>query len=210
LQRPLDGNGPAATSSRRPYRGLGLLRRPTTRWLLPVRSNARVWNINGPKTGHTWSRRIKGCQRVSRGLGTTRPNQHPSDLKKFKNVISQHAVRTERVVHVLPDWVGVAADFDGVHLSWQGSSPPRIYQRPFQCRHHDDALLGKRTHTWLHDVFDEPKPLDAPTLTGRVGGALALTLLATLSVRYQTDWSSKDSWVVKASSVKVRRIQLLT
>jgi hypothetical protein len=150
--------------------------RPTTRWLLPVRSNARVWNINGPED---WAHLVETYPKVANGSHAgwelPGPNQHPSDLKKFKNVISQHAVRTERVVHVLPDWVGVAADFDGVHLSWAGFLTTEGYISDLS--NVGTTMMrywGSERTLWLHDVFDEPKPLDAPTLTGRVGGGVGV------------------------------------
>ena len=150
--------------------------RPTSRWLLPVRSDARVWSINSPED---WARLVETYPKVA-----TRPhagwelpgsNQHPSDSKMLRSFTTQHAVRTEIALHVLPDWEGVAADFDGVHLSWAGFLTCEGYISDLP----DGGVTmmrywGSERTLWLHDVFDEPEPLAAPALTGRVGGGVGI------------------------------------
>jgi hypothetical protein len=93
----------------------------------------------------------------------------------LRSVATQHAVRTEIAVHVLPDWEGVAADFDGVHLSWAGFLTSEGYISDLS----DGGVTmmrywGSERTLWLHDVFDEPEPLAAPALTGRVGGGVGI------------------------------------
>jgi len=150
--------------------------RPTSRWLLPVRQDARVWNINGPED---WARLVetypKVVTRPHAGWELAGPGQHPSDTKMLRSVATQHAVRTEIAVHVLPDWDGVAADFDGVHLSWAGFLTSEGYISDLS----DGGVTmmrywGSERTLWLHDVFDEPEPLTAPALTGRVGGGVGI------------------------------------
>jgi hypothetical protein len=93
----------------------------------------------------------------------------------LRAVATQHAVRTEIAVHVLPDWEAVAADLDGVHLSWAGflTSEGYISDLPnggvTMMRY-----WGSERTLWLHDVFDDPEPLGAPALTGRVGGGVGI------------------------------------
>jgi hypothetical protein len=90
-------------------------------------------------------------------------------------VAAQHAVRTEIAVHVLPDWEGVAADFDGVHLSWAGFLASEGYISDLANGGVTMMRYWASERTlWLHDVFDEPEPLAAPALTGRFGGGVGV------------------------------------
>lgn len=150
--------------------------RPTSRWLLPVRPSARVWNINGPED---WARLVETYPKVATrphaGWELPGPNQHRSDTKMLRSFATQHAVRTKIEVHVLPEWEGVAADFDGVHLSWAGFLTSEGYISDLS----DGSVTMMRYWAsertlWLHDVFDEPEPLAAPALTGRVGGGVGI------------------------------------
>lgn len=93
----------------------------------------------------------------------------------LRRIATQHAVRTGSAVHVLPDWDGVAADFDGVHLSWAGFLTSEGYISDLS----DGGVTmlrywGSERTLWLHDVFGEPQPLAAPALTGRVGGGVGI------------------------------------
>jgi hypothetical protein len=148
--------------------------RPISRWLLPVRVDARVWDINEPED---WARLVETYPKVAArphaGWELPGPNQHPSDTKMLRSVTTQHAVRTEIAAHVLPDWEGVAADFDGVHLSWAGFLTSEGYINDLSD---GGATMmrywGSERTLWLHDVFEEPEPLAAPALTGRFGGGV--------------------------------------
>lgn len=150
--------------------------RPTSRWLLPVRSDARVWNINGPED---WTRLVETYPKVATqphaGWELPGPNQHVSGTRVLRAVANQHAVRTEIAVHVLPDWEGVAADFDGVHLSWAGFLTSEGYIS--DLANGGITMMrywGSERTLWLHDVFDKPEPLAAPALSGRVGGGIGI------------------------------------
>jgi hypothetical protein len=93
----------------------------------------------------------------------------------LRSVAAQHAVRTEIAVHVLPDWEGVAADFDGVHLSWARFLTSEGYISDLS--NGGITMMrywGSERTLWLHDVFDEPEPLAAPALTGRVGSGVSI------------------------------------
>ena len=150
--------------------------RPTSRWLLPVRSDARLWIIHQPAD---WARLVETYPKAA--LGThggwelPGPNQHPSETTVLRSIATQHAVRTEVTNHELPDWERVAADFDGVHLSWAGF----LTTEGFISDLSDGGVTMLRywgsEHTlWLHDVFGEPIPLDAPVLSGTVGGSVGV------------------------------------
>ncbi len=147
--------------------------RPTSRWLLPVRRDARVWNIDAP---NDWARLVESYPKVAtrphEGWELPGPNQHRSDTKMLRLVTSQRAVRTEISGHLLPDWARVAEDFDAVHLSWAGFLTTEGYISDLSS----GALTmmrywGSERTLWLHDAFGEPQPLGAPHLTGRIGGA---------------------------------------
>ena len=64
---------------------------------------------------------------------------------------------------LVPDWAAVAADYDGVHLSWGGFLTAEGYVSDLDGG--DVTMLrywfSERT-LWLRDVFGEPVPLDAP------------------------------------------------
>ena len=148
--------------------------RPTSRWLLPVRPRGRLWNINAPGD---WTRLVETYPKVATrphyGWELPGPNQHRSDSKMLRSVATQRAVRTEIVVHVLPDWERVAADFDGVHLIWAGFLTSDGYIS--DLANGGVTMMrywGSERTLWLHDVFDEPEPLAAPARTGRVGGGV--------------------------------------
>ncbi len=150
--------------------------RPASRWLLPARPNARVWNINGPED---WARLVETYPKVSSrphaGWELPGPNQYPSDTTMLRSIATQHAVRSEIGVDMLPDWEGVAADFDGVHLSWAGFLTSEGYIS--DLTNGGVTMMrywGSERTLWLHDVFDEPEPLTAPALTGSVGGGIGI------------------------------------
>ena len=150
--------------------------RPSSRWLLPVRSGTRVWNINEPRD---WARLVEAYPKVATrthdGWELPGPNQHQSDTKMLRSVATQRAVRTEVSVHVLPDWERVALDFDGVHLSWAGFLTTEGYISDLSGGGVTMMRYwGSERTLWLHDVFNEPEPLTAPALTGRVGGGVGI------------------------------------
>ena len=64
---------------------------------------------------------------------------------------------------LVPDWAAVAADYDGVHVSWAGFLTAEGYVSDLDGG--DVTMLrywfSERT-LWLRDVFGEPIPLDTP------------------------------------------------
>jgi len=149
---------------------------PTSRWRLPVRPSARLWTIDRPSD---WVRLVETYPKVETrahsGWELPGPNQHHSNSKLLRSFTTQRAVRTEIESHVLPNWDDVAANFDGVHLSWAGF----LTSEGFISDLSDGGVTmlrywGSERTLWLHDVFEEPVPLTAPVLTGRVGGGLGI------------------------------------
>ena len=146
--------------------------RDVSRWLLPIRANRRLWTIDGPDD---WVRLVetypKMATRPHAGWELPGPNQHRSDIRALLRIPRQHAVRDKIQSHLLPDWNEVAVDFDGVHLSWAGFLTAEGYVSDLPSG--GVTMLrywGSERTLWLHDVFGEPRPLTAPTLTSRIGG----------------------------------------
>jgi hypothetical protein len=70
---------------------------------------------------------------------------------------------------VLPDWAAVRGDYDGVHLSWAGFMTTE--GRVTELGDGSVTMLrywGSERTLWLADVFEDPVPLSAPALSGRV------------------------------------------
>lgn len=152
--------------------------RPTSRWFLPVRSDARVWNVNGPDD---WARLVETYPRAATrphdGWELPGPNQHRSDTEMLRSITAQRAVRIEISDHLLPDWARVAEDFDAVHLSWAGFLTAEGYISELSSGGVTMMRYwGSERTLWLHDVFGEPQPLAPPHLTGRIGGASGVDL----------------------------------
>ena len=74
----------------------------------------------------------------------------------------------------MPDWASVAAEFDGVHLSWLGklTCEGRVIDLPELGRNAVSLVRywGSERTTWLNNVFEAPSPVVAPVLSGRING----------------------------------------
>jgi hypothetical protein len=137
---------------------------PVSRWHLPVRPGARVLEIHRPQD---WTMLVA----THPATGRSHPewelpglNQHPGELRELTAIPGQHASRTSIHRHLVPDWALVAADYDGVHLSWAGFLTTEGFVSDLGDG--DVAMLrywfSERTH-WLTDAFGEPVPLGAPS-----------------------------------------------
>mgnify|MGYP001202576723 CR=1 FL=1 len=138
---------------------------------LPVRSVARVFEINRPED---WARLVRAHPRqaTNRLGGWELPgiNQRRAELTELLAVPRQRATRTAIRRHLVPDWRSVASEFDGVHLSWAGwlTSDGSISD----LGGGDVAMLrfwfSERAH-WLRDVFGDigPSTPALPRLLGR-------------------------------------------
>lgn len=151
---------------------------PTSRWLLPVLDGVRVWEIDRPAD---WVRLVETYPKVATGphygWELPGPNQHLRDIEPLLSIPNQHAVRSTVIQHVLPDWAAVAADYQGVHLSWAGLLTTEGYVNDLS----DGGVtmlrywFTERT-LWLVDVFGEPFPLDAPDLSGSINGVVGIDI----------------------------------
>lgn len=152
----------------------GLFEGPVSRWRLPVRPGARVWTVDGPDD---WAALVRAYPRpavvLHGGWELPGPNQRTADLAGLLAVPGQTAARDAVAAHLLPDWAAVAADRDGVHLSWAGFLTAE--GRVIELGHGAVTMLrywaSERT-LWLADVFGEPELRSAPRLSGRVSGLL--------------------------------------
>jgi hypothetical protein len=137
---------------------------PVSRWRLPVRPGARVVEIHRPQD---WATLVTDHPAVAPAAGEgwelPGPNQRLKELADLLACPQQRAARTTIRRHLVPDWRRVAADHDGVHLSWAGflTSEGCITD----LGDGDVVMLrywfSERTH-WLADVFGTPEPLGAP------------------------------------------------
>ena len=136
---------------------------PVTRWHLPIERPVKVFEIHRPGD---WVCLVTTYPATAHGYtGWELPglNQHRSDLDVLLTIEGQHAARTRMRHRLVPDWAAVAADYDGVHLTWAGFLTSEGYVSDLAGG--DVTMLrywfSERT-LWLRDVFGEPIPLDAP------------------------------------------------
>ncbi len=136
---------------------------PVTRWHLPIEQDVRVWEIHRPAD---WVRLVTAYPATGHNYsGWELPglNQHHRDLSMLLAIDGQHGARTRMRRRLVPDWAAVAADYDGVHVSWAGFLTAEGYVSDLDGG--DVTMLrywfSERT-LWLRDVFGEPVPLDAP------------------------------------------------
>lgn len=146
---------------------------PISRWWLPVRPDARVYEIHRPDD---WVRLVRDHPKLaSPHTGWELPgvNQHEGQVAPLRTPSGRRAARTRIDRHLVPDWASVAQRHDGVHLSWAGF---------LTCEGHvldldgvpgdanpdgdgDVTMLrywfSERTH-WLEDAFGEPRPAPDP------------------------------------------------
>ncbi|MEO6571319.1 MAG: hypothetical protein ABIO83_07200, partial [Ilumatobacteraceae bacterium] len=134
---------------------------PITRWWLPARPEARVFEVHRPAD---WARLVTAHPRIAEphpGWELPGVNQHVTDIAPLRASIGQRAARTSVRHHVVPDWQSVAGQHDGVHLSWAGFITAEGFISDLGDG--DVTMLrywfSERT-MWLADVFGEPR--DAP------------------------------------------------
>jgi hypothetical protein len=137
-----------------------------SRWRLPVRPGARIAEIHRPQD---WVALVTAypapAQAGQECWELPGPNQDPCELAELISLPQQRAARTSIRRHLVPDWGLVAANYDGVHLSWAGFLTTEGCVSDLDDG--DVAMLrywsSERT-LWLADTFGEPEPLDAPHL----------------------------------------------
>lgn len=130
---------------------------PVSRWWMPARPEARVFEILGPQD---WARLVTDHPRQAQphqGWELPGINQRRSEIASLLEVHGQRAARTTVASHLVPDWESVAGEYDGVHLSWAGFITSEGYVSDLELG--GVAMLrywfSERT-LWLADVFDEP------------------------------------------------------
>ena len=137
---------------------------PVSRWRLPVDPVARIVEIHRPQDWAALVHAYPEPARPAEGWELPGRNQRPNDLAELLSLPTQRAARISMRRHVVPDWVRLGADHDGVHLSWAGFLTSEGFVSDLGGA--DVAMLrywfSERTH-WLTDAFGEPEPLAAPT-----------------------------------------------
>lgn len=137
---------------------------PVSQWRFEVAPSARIQEIHRPED---WAALVREHPRLAtpgrEGWELPGRNQPQRDLRSLLARPDQRAARTEIRRHLVPDWASVAAEVDGVHLSWAGvlTSEGCITD----LGDGDVAMLRywfvECTH-WLNDALGEPEPLGPP------------------------------------------------
>ena len=147
---------------------------PISRWRVPIRSEARVFEVHQPAD---WAQLVtrfpRRGTRAHGGWELPGPNQHHGEVHELELVSCGIGARTQAEVF-MPDWAAVATEFDGVHLSWLGklTCEGRVIDLPELGRNAVSLVRywGSERTTWLNDVFGTPSPAVAPALSGRING----------------------------------------
>ncbi|HZB41473.1 MAG TPA: hypothetical protein VE487_10930 [Ilumatobacter sp.] len=141
---------------------------PITRWWLPVRPEARVFEIHRPAD---WARLVTAHPRAAEphpGWELPGVNQHVTDIAPLLASAHHRAARASVRRHVVPDWQSVANQYDGVHLSWAGFITSEGYIVDLESGDGDVTMLrywfSERT-LWLADAFGEPRAAPDPHIS---------------------------------------------
>jgi len=136
---------------------------PVTRWWLPVRPEARVFEIHRPAD---WARLVTDHPRHAAphpGWELPGINQHRTEISPLLAFPEQRAARASVRQHVVPDWQSVVGQYDGIHLSWAGFITAEGCIVDLEGG--DVTMLrywfSERT-LWLADVFGEPRSASNP------------------------------------------------
>lgn len=135
---------------------------PISRWHMPVRPTARVYEIHRPQD---WALLVEAHPLEGRtffGWELPGPNQRAADLQELLRTPGQRAARTSIRQQLVPDWASVATKYDGVHLSWAGFLTSEgcvtdLGDSVTMLRY----WLSERT-LWLADIFEDPMPAPPP------------------------------------------------
>ena len=90
-----------------------------SRWRLPVRDEARVFEVHRPAD---WAQLVMDHPGPARERqeGWELPGENQAWLPPLTAVPGQRAARATMRRHLVPDWRSAADRYDGVHLSWAG------------------------------------------------------------------------------------------
>jgi len=143
---------------------------PVTRWWLPVRPEARVFEIHRPAD---WARLVTDHPRHAAphpGWELPGINQHRTEISALLASPEQRAARASVRHHVVPDWQSVAGQYGGIHLSWAGFITAEGCIVDLEGG--DVTMLrywfSERT-LWLADVFGEPRSAPDPQINFATG-----------------------------------------
>lgn len=143
---------------------------PITRWWLPVRPEARVFEIHRPAD---WARLVTTHPRQAAphpGWELPGVNQHHHQISPLLAVTEQRAARASVGRHVVPDWQSVAGHYDGIHLSWAGfiTAEGCIVDLGGGDVTMVRYWFSERT-LWLADAFGEPRQAPDPQINLSTG-----------------------------------------
>jgi hypothetical protein len=146
-----------------------------SRWELPVRDGARVFEINRPADWLTLVERypqmIEGGDSFAWHLPGHPQSEYPQDeLRRLEEISHGHAARTHASPVYLLDNVAAASDYDGIHLTWAGVLTTEAFISDVPGGGVTMLVLWERERTcWFNDVFGDPVALLPPNLGGRIG-----------------------------------------
>ena len=138
------------------------------------------WSACGRLTRPSdWVRLVETYRRVASnehsGWELPGPNHHLADIRPLWRCPARAPFGLSVAHHILPNWEALAHDYQGVHLSWAGFLTTEGYVSDLADGGATMLRYWSSERTmWLEDVFGDPEPLDAPELTGRVGGTVGL------------------------------------
>jgi hypothetical protein len=150
---------------------------PISRWWVSVAMSPRVFEIRQPDD---WMKLVTsypsvvGHGRHSWELSPWRSGLVASRTRTGRNDANRHAPDL-----IMPNWTSVAESYDAVHLTWGGL----ITTDGNVCSLGPDGYTMLRYWTtertlWLSDPLGEFRPLESPTLSGRVAGSAGIDLLS--------------------------------
>ncbi len=154
---------------------------PISRWRLPIVANARVRELHSPDDWvHLVAMYPYIHNRAHSGWELPGLNQHLAEIRDVE-IASLGSAARHGVRIAMPDWPSIAADYDGIHLSWAGMLTSEGHVVPVPDLGPDVVTMlrywrSERT-LWLNDVFGAPEPLAAPSLSDREPDDLVVSAL---------------------------------
>ena len=148
---------------------------PITLWQLRVRPTARVYEVHRPDD---WSRLVRAYpEDTSEHYGRRYASWELRDatvadrtLAALLAVPGQRCARRGWRRVLTPNWPAVAADWDGVHLSWLGFL--LVEGSALDLGNGDVTMLrgwGSERSAWLGPALGGPEPLPPPPRDGTLG-----------------------------------------
>lgn len=138
---------------------------PISRWRMPIRDEARVYEIDRPEDMVDLVMRYPHVPtRANYAWELPGFNDHNRD-RALDPASGGRAARNQMDHLVMPHWSRIARDYDAVRLTWRGwlTTEGFISDTPDGGVTWLRYWFSERT-LWLNDVFGEPEPMPGPIL----------------------------------------------